>query len=70
MYDVYDESCFWFKEGLQIGLIGICNDEPEAKRQTMLWKHWLFGKENVPGSTIDKEGEADCLLGDVRNYHH
>ena len=32
--------------------------------------HWFWGKENVPGARISKEGHADSLLEHERNHHY
>ena len=35
----------------------------------MKWKHWLSGREKVPGAAVGKEGHAGSFLGHERTYH-
>ena len=49
-----------FRNGLNIGLPLQAWLENRAK------KHWLSGKEKVPGVAVSKEGHVNNLLGHER----
>ena len=63
IYDVYRETCL----GLNISL-----PQQAWVKKTVHWMetHWLSDKENVLGAVVQKEAQADNLLGHERTHHY
>ena len=68
MYNVYAEVCFnqeMFANWLNMGLpLQVRVKETVDGVET----HRLSGKERFPGTSVSKEGHADCLLAHERTH--